>query len=121
MDDGFLRLYSGDPLQVPVADLNISSDGLILGPISKQPSLYCGKKTVVPNTVGMTIQDARDKLWILGFDRITHEQEPDSYTSKTYPDIEELVGCSNGIPWCYFEYEESTAKKFFEHYVQQKY
>ena len=35
MDDGFLRLYSGDPLQVPVADLNVHTDGLKIGPISK--------------------------------------------------------------------------------------
>ena len=58
----------------------------------------------------MTIQDARDKLWISGFDRIEHEQEPDTYTSKTYPGINELVGCSNGIPWCYFEYEDKYSK-----------
>ena len=110
MDDGFLRLYSGDPLQVPVADLNIHTNGLKLDPISKKPLRYCGKKTVIPNTLGMTIQDARDKLWISGFDRIEHEQEPESYTSKTYPGINELAGCSNGIPWCYFEYEDKYSK-----------
>ena len=110
MDDGFLRLYSGDPLQVPVADLNIHTNGLKLDPISKRPLRYCGKKTVIPNTLGMTIQDARDKLWTSGFDRIEHEQEPESYTSKTYPGINELVGCSLGIPWCYFEYEDKHSK-----------
>ena len=110
MDDGFLRLYSGDPLQVPVVDLNIHTNGLKLDPISKKPLRYCGKKTVIPNTLGMTIQDARDKLWISGFNRIEHQQEPESYTSKTYPGINELAGCSNGIPWCYFEYEDKYSK-----------
>ena len=88
-----------------MADLNIHTNGLKLDPISKRPFLrYCGKKTVIPNTLGMTIQDARDKLWTSGFDRIEHEQEPEFHTSKTYPGINELVGCSLGIPWCYFEY-----------------
>ena len=110
MDDGFLRLYSGDPLQVPVADLNIHTNGLKLDPISKKPLRYCGKKTVIPNTLGMTIQDARDKLWISGFNRIEHQQEPESYTSKTYPGINELAGCSNGIPGVILNMRINTVK-----------
>ena len=82
MDDGFL-LIQLETTSSPV-DLNIHTNGLKLDPISKKPLRYCGKKTVIPNTLGMTIQDARDNLWISGFDRIEHEQQPESYTSKIY-------------------------------------
>lgn len=110
MDDGFIRLFSGDPLQVPVADLNISAEGLKLVAISNKSLSYCGGKTVIPDTLGMTIQDARDKLFKSGFFAIYHEQDPTSWTNKYYPGINELAGCSNGIPWCYFEYVEQNSR-----------
>ena len=110
MDDGFIRLFSGDPLQVPVADLNISAEGLKLVAISNKSLSYCGGKTVIPDTLGMTIQDARDKLFKSGFFAIYHEQDPTSWTNKYYPGINELAGCSSGIPWCYFEYVEQNSR-----------
>ena len=110
MDDGFVQLFSGDPFRVPVADLNIGTDGLTIGLISTKPLSYCDGKTQIPHILGMPIQDAREKLFESGFDPIENEQASESWTSKYYPDINELAGCSNGIPWCFFEYEDKYSQ-----------
>lgn len=105
MDDGsFVRVFSGDLAQKPVAELHLSPTGLALKPISSIIS-YCDGKVIVPNTLGVNIEDGREIMFEFGFTPIPNEQQSGSWASKYYLGISEFVGCSNGISWCLFEYE----------------
>ena len=112
MDNGFfVRIISGSLAQKPVAELHLSPTGLALKPISSIIS-YCDGKVIVPNTLGVNIVDGREIMFEFGFTPIPNEQRSDSWESKYYSGISELVGCSNGIPWCIFEYENEHSVVF---------
>ena len=111
MDAGFVRLFSGGLLQELVAELHLSPTGLALTPISKITA-HCNGRAIVPNTLGVNIVDGREIMFEFGFTPIPNEQRSESWESKYYLGITELVGCSNGIPWCVFEYENEHSIVF---------
>lgn len=105
MDAGFVRVISGGFRQKLVAELHLGPEGLaLITPISEFTA-HCNGKAIVPNTLGENIVDGRGVLFEFGFTPIPNEQMSGSWTNKYFPGITELVGCSNGITWCLFEYE----------------
>lgn len=104
MDAGFIRIFSGDFAQKLVGELHLSNEGLVLVPVS-QFTPYCNGRAIVPNTLGKSIKDGREVLFKFGFKPVLNEQISESWERKYFPGINEVVGCSNGIPWCLFEYE----------------
>tara|TARA_B100000767_G_C19237574_1_gene317864 strand:- start:28 stop:237 length:210 start_codon:yes stop_codon:yes gene_type:complete len=49
-------------------------------------------------------------MFEFGFTPIPFEQMPGSWTNEFFPGITELIGCSNGIPFCIFEYENEHSR-----------
>ena len=110
MDAGFVRVISGGFIQKLVAELHLGPEGLALTtPISKFTA-HCNGKAIVPNTLGKNIADGRELLFEFGFTPIPNEQISGSWTIEYFPGITELVGCSNGISWCGFEYENEHSR-----------
>ena len=91
MEDGFVRLFSGDPLRVSVADLNLGTDGLTIGPISTKPLSYCYGKTKIPHVLGMPIGLARNKLFKSGFNLIEREHELGDFWINLFPGVKEFM------------------------------
>lgn len=106
MDAGFIRIFSGDFVQELVGELHLFSEGLELATVS-QFTAYCNGRAIVPNTLGTSIKDGREILFEYGFNPIRVTQDHETWGSKYYSGINEFVGCGNGIPWCYFEYENA--------------
>ena len=68
-------------------------------------SASCEGESNLPNLIGLDIAVGREEMFERGYRPIINEDFYDSRESKYYPGISELVGCSNGIPWCIFNYE----------------
>ncbi len=62
-----LRIWDGDYLRQPLADLQVAGDGaLAIGPLATQEKV-CGGKAAVPNIYGKPINDARAMLQDMGW------------------------------------------------------
>ena len=110
MDAGFIRIYSGRFIWELVAELHLEPEGLrLITPISEFTA-HCNGKAIVPNTLGENIADGREVMFKFGFTPIPFEQMPGSWTNEYFPGINELVGCSNGITFCGFSYENEHSQ-----------
>ena len=109
MDAGFVTLFSVSYTQELLAELHLITEGLALTPISKFTP-HCNGKAILPNTLGANIEDGRELLSKFGFEPILNEQILTSWAAQYRSGINEIVGCSNGIPWCLFEYESNHGR-----------
>ena len=77
---------------------------------TSKTTIHCDKMVIVPNTIGMDISDGRNLMFEFGFRPIINKDFSETWESKYYSGITELVGCSNGITWCNFEYENDRSR-----------
>ena len=110
MDAGFVRVYSGRFIWELVAELHLGPEGLALTTPISEFTAHCNGKAIVPNTLGENIADGREVMFEFGFTPIPFEQMPGSWTNEYFPGINELVGCSNGITFCGFRYENEHSR-----------
>lgn len=64
---GRVRLWSGDYLGYPVADITVGSIGLIVGTVADE-DVFCQGTAKVPNVYDLPITEARTKLQAAGWD-----------------------------------------------------
>ena len=110
MDAGFIRVFSGDIIQDPVADIQLSLNGFEMKPISDLTA-YCNGGSILPSIIGKNIIEARNALFDYGFEPI-EATEPMVISWRQYLidyGIREVDGCSGtGFAFCSFSYENES-------------
>lgn len=113
--DGHARIWGGDFLSQPIADLRVENGGylLALAPLAAEETV-CGGKAVMPNIYGMAIDRARKVLeskgWTpvrgaIGKSRVEQGREIDLVERG----ILEVESCSGtGFGFCSFSYRGSA-------------
>lgn len=115
LGDGQARIWSGDFLSQPVADLRVENEGylLALAPLAAEERL-CGGRAAVPNIYGMNIDTARNVLESKGWTPVRGEIGNDR--NQFGREIElvkrgilEVESCSGtGFGYCSFLYRGSA-------------
>ena len=110
IQDGVIRLSSGEFISSPTADIRVVDDTLTFGPVSDFTS-HCGGQTGVPNVIGQSIIDAREVLFRNGF-RPAKTSPGDWGTEARLQanGISEVDGCSGGPAYCMFRYEDDYSR-----------
>lgn len=110
LESGALRIFDGDYLNVPVADLNHDGNGkFVIGPIAARDA-FCGGKVSVPTMYGQSISDARTVLLAEGWtpnaaDAETRENWMDYMKDMAAGGLEEIQDCAGtGFGYCNFQY-----------------
>jgi hypothetical protein len=111
MDAGFIRVFSGGLIQIPVADIHLSLDGFELKTISVITS-YCNGNSIVPSVIGKTIIEARNALFNYGFEPIEVSEPfvPAWRRPLINHGIHEVDACSgSGFAFCRFGYKNESS------------
>ena len=106
MENGSVRVFSGNYQNRAMAEIQLQRKGLFLSDISKTTP-YCQGKTILPNTLGLSIYDGRQMLFDYGFLAVSQDA---TWERQYFSGIDEIVGCSNGIVWCQFEYKNEHSR-----------
>ncbi|HEY4199956.1 MAG TPA: hypothetical protein VGM83_05285 [Devosiaceae bacterium] len=117
LEGGNVRVWSGDLLSTPVADLELLDGGYLLqlGDVAAEETL-CGGKAVVPNIYGTGIDKARAKLAASGWQPVLNITETggDQYGREidlAKHGITEVNTCSGtGLGYCDFNYVGKAGK-----------
>ena len=111
MDAGFIRVFSGDAIQMPVADIHLSLNGFELKTISALTA-YCNGTSIVPSVFGKDIIEARNVLINHGFEPI-EAIEPSLPVWRMHlinDGIREVDACSGiGYSFCKFRYKNENS------------
>ena len=111
MDAGFIRVFSGDFIQMPVADIHLSLNGFKLKTISALTA-YCNGTSIVPSVFGKAIVEARNVLIKYGFEPI-EAIEPSLPAWRRHlidAGIREVDACSGtGYSFCRFSYKNENS------------
>ena len=111
MDAGFIRVFSGDTIQMPVADIHLSLSGFELKTISALTA-YCNGTSIVPSVFGKDIIEARNVLINYGFEPI-EAIEPSLPAWRMHlidAGIREVDACSGtGYSFCRFSYKNENS------------
>ena len=110
IQDGVIRLSSGEFISSPTADIRVVDDTLTFGPVSDFTS-HCGGQTGVPNVIGQSIIDAREVLFRNGFRPA--KTSPGDWGAEARLQangISEVDGCSGGPAYCMFRYEDDYSR-----------
>lgn len=105
--DGQARIWSGDYLRQPLADLRVEDGTVALVPLAAQEVL-CGGRAVVPNIYGLSIDKARKLLEAKGWTPLRGEKPaPESREADLVKlGIVEVDSCSGtGFGFCSFGYK----------------
>ena len=111
MDAGFIRVFSGDTIQMPVADIHLSLNGFELKTISALTA-YCNGTSIVPSVFGKDIIEARNELINYGFEPIEAiEPSLPVWRMNLIDDgIREVDACSgSGYSFCKFRYKNENS------------
>ena len=111
MDAGFIRVFSGDTIQMPVADIHFSLSGFELKTISALTA-YCNGTSIVPSVFGKDIIEARNELIDYGFEPIEAiEPSLPVWRMNLIDDgIREVDACSgSGYSFCKFRYKNENS------------
>ena len=107
MDAGFIRVFSGDTIQMPVADIHLSLNAFELKTISDLTA-HCNGTSIVPSVFGKDIIEARNVLINHGFEPI-EAIEPSLPVWRMHlinDGIREVDACSGiGYSFCKFRYK----------------
>jgi hypothetical protein len=110
MDAGFIRVFSGDMIQEPVADIQLSLNGFEMKTMSDLTA-YCNGGSILPSIIGTNIIEARNALFDYGFEPI-EATEPLVISWRQYLfdyGIREVDSCSGtGFAFCSFSYENES-------------
>ena len=110
IQDGVVRLSSGDFISTPIADIRVIDDTLTFGPVSDFTS-HCGGQSVVPNVIGQSIIQGRKVLLSYGFQPTKTDPGDWGREGGLYAQgISEVVGCSQGPAYCLFRYEDEYSR-----------
>ena len=111
MDAGFIRVFSGDTIQMPVADIHFSLSGFELKTISALTA-YCNGTSIVPSVFGKDIIEARNELINYGFEPIEAIEPSLPVWRMRLIDagIREVDACSgSGYSFCRFSYNNENS------------
>ncbi|MDZ3832568.1 MAG: hypothetical protein U0S50_12255 [Sphingopyxis sp.] len=113
LEGGALRLWDGDILPQPLADIRISKARMTVGPVAAADRV-CGGKAVVPNIYGQPINKARIALQAHGWTPVpggTSINRTDPREAElARRGVPEVTGCSGtGFGFCAFEYQRQGA------------
>lgn len=72
-------------------------------------SASCEGLSDLPNLIGLEIAVGREVMFENGYTPVINQDFSNSWESKYYPGISELMGCSNGVPWCIFNYKNDVS------------
>jgi len=106
---GGVRIWDGDLLSVPVADIHAEGDDLRLGPLAAEQS-FCHGKATAPNIYGMPINKARAILKAKGWNPApsklgANETDFGRERELAKRGVVEVSGCSGtGFAYCSFNY-----------------
>ncbi|TWI33940.1 hypothetical protein [Paracoccus sulfuroxidans] len=107
-----IRIFDGDYLPVPVADLRIiDNDLLILSSVAERDS-FCDGKATAPNVYGLPIHLARRLLLAEGWQPAPNPPDAEEsvvsgyveHLRKTMPEVQECSG--TGFGFCSWEYRK---------------
>ena len=105
-DAGYIRVFSGDYIQLPAAEIHLAENGLALTDTSAFTP-YCNGGSIVPDVIGKNIAEARKVMFQYGF-RPSLADEPDvpAWRSNLLEEgIIEIDACSGtGLAYCRFNY-----------------
>ena len=111
MDAGFVRVFSGDAIQMPVADIHLSLNAFELKTISDLTA-HCNGTSIVPSVFGKDIIEARNVLINHGFEPI-EAIEPSLPVWRMHlinDGIREVDACSGiGYSFCKFRYKNENS------------
>lgn len=103
-----LRVWSGDVLPTPVADLQRTDfDHISVMPLAKE-ELFCGGAAVVPHIYDLPINEARAPLLQMGWTPVPGDQDAYAYSQAKdiaaagVPEVEECAG--TGFGFCAYRY-----------------
>jgi hypothetical protein len=110
-EDG-VRVFSGDILPSPVADLRSKdADGIIAGTLAAEEPV-CGGAASVPNIYGLPIDKARTLLIAAGWEPVPGNSESpgmsQALAAAGVPEVEECSG--TGFGFCYYLYAGPAGK-----------
>lgn len=109
-----IRIFDGDYLPVPVADLRIiDNDLLILSNVAERDS-FCDGKATAPNVYGLPIHLARRLLLAEGWQPAANPPDAEEsvvsgyveHLRKTMPEVQECSG--TGFGFCNWEYRKDS-------------
>ena len=111
-DAGYIRVFSGNYIQLPAAEIHLTESGLALTDTSAFTP-YCKGGSIVPDVIGKNIAEAREVLFQYGF-RPSLADEPDvpAWRSNLLEEgIIEIDACSNtGFAYCRFNYNNNVSE-----------
>lgn len=104
-EDGEIRLWSGEFLRYPVADISVDDHSLVVEKLSADEP-FCRGRVTVPNVYGMPITEARERLGETGWQPVPQESEEWGQQIELHKlGVTETVGCSGtGYAYCTYEY-----------------
>lgn len=109
-EGGAVRLWSGEDLGQPVADLSVSGNGLTVGKVAAEDS-FCHGAVSVPNVYNAPITAARQTLRTTGWQPIAQPVEEGTQQEDLHKlGIAETVSCSGtGYGFCSYSYGQNGA------------
>lgn len=109
-DQGGVRIFDGEYLPAPLADLKVHAENLALvRPVATRDS-FCGGRIEVPNVYGLPIHQARilllDEGWGLHQAQSLAPSDPASDIAQGEGGLPEIQGCAGtGFGYCNFQYD----------------
>lgn len=109
-EDGEVRLWSGEYLRYPVADISLDDHSLVVEQLSADEP-FCKGRVKVPNVYGMSIIEARERLGAAGWQPVAQESEEWGQQVELHKlGVTETVSCSGtGFAYCSYEYQRPDA------------
>jgi hypothetical protein len=108
-EGGALRLWTGEYLRRPVADLVVDADGLLVAALSQEES-FCEGAVSVPNIYGEPITEARETLIAGGWEPIPQKDEGFGQEGLHDIGITETISCAGtGFGYCSYAYRNAKA------------
>lgn len=111
-DAGYIRVFSGDYIQLPVAEIHLTENGLALTDTSAFTP-YCNGGSIVPDVIGKNIAEAREVLFQYGFrPGLADDPYIPAWRSNLLEEgIIEVDACSNtGLAFCRFNYNNDVSE-----------
>jgi len=111
-DAGYIRVFSGDYIQLPAAEIHLTRNGLALTDTSAFTP-YCNGGSIVPDVIGKNIAEARKVLFQYGFrPRLADEPDVPAWRSNLLEEgITEIDACSHtGFAFCRFNYKNNVSE-----------
>ncbi|MHA6690898.1 hypothetical protein [Devosia sp. A449] len=109
-----LRLWDGDYLPQPLADISLGADGAITIAALAAEETFCGGGAIVPYIYGLPLAEARNKIGQFGWMPVEPSlgEWPDQRSADLAAlGLTEVTGCSGtGFGYCGFEYHSAQGR-----------